>query len=192
MGLSCRRCRCNGCRRCRCNRCRCRCSRCHYCRCACVAVAVLRCVGVLPWALGVFVGPPSAFVGLHLTGGGGIQRGPGGVSAQPMCQVLGGISEGSSVVGGVVLTAGLVGMVASCGVETRWPRVSLWGSGGLGVGTACVGLVGVGGVLWCGGVAVRTWFGGSWGRWGWVLLSCGGPGMVRGSWGRQLGPTECC
>ena len=59
---------------------------------------------------------------------GGIQCGPDGISIQPMCRVSGGISEGSSVVGGVVLTMGLVetGGVLWCGdvptpfLPVRW------------------------------------------------------------------------
>ena len=86
------------------------------------------------------------------------------------------------MVGGVELTAALVGTGAVLWCGDVVACVALWGSGGLGVGTARVELVGVGSVLWRGDVAVRTWFGDSWGRWGWFLLSCGGPGMVRRSW----------
>ena len=81
------------------------------------------------------------------------------------------------------------GQVASCGVEMWWLHVSLWSSEGLEVGIACMGLVGVGGVLWCGEVAVRTWFRGSW-----ILLSIWCSDLTVWAWfgGHGVGVFTSC
>ena len=79
--------------------------------------------------------------------------------------------------------------MASCGVEMWWLCVPLWGSGGLGVGIAHVGLVGVGSILWCGDVVVWTWFGGSW-----VLLSIWCSDLTVQAWfgGHEVGVITSC
>ena len=77
----------------------------------------------------VYVGPhPLSWVCISWKGG--IQHGPDSISTQPMCRVSGGISGGSSVVGGWYLPQGWWRQVASCGVETMT-------GGGLYVIVAC-------------------------------------------------------